>query len=99
SSHIYTLSLHDALPISTPSVCVRSAHPGAQGVLSSLAAASLDPQAGRLLGRGTAVQHQRHDAAGCADRRILLWSRATHRGACERSEEHTSELQSPDHLV
>src|SRR5438552_13189032 len=51
-THIYTLSLHDALPIY---------HPGLDGVLPEL-----------------------HPSVGPDD---------------GRSEEHTSELQSPDHLV
>src|SRR5438552_6001216 len=61
TTEIYTLSLHDALPIWQP--VVRGLHDG-QGVV--------DPQ-GRRRGRL--------------------------RVAALRSEEHTSELQSPDHLV
>src|SRR5438552_11500312 len=61
TTEIYTLSLHDALPIySTPP-------------------ASRSP--------GTPPP-------------FLLWDSAARTGApCLRSEEHTSELQSPDHLV
>src|SRR5215216_8108067 len=51
TTEIYTLSLHDALPISSPTTCVRTGTPRAK----------------------------------------------TH--GATRSEEHTSELQSPDHLV
>src|SRR5258708_21487661 len=64
TTEIYTLSLHDALPI--------YAHP-----------------AGRA-GRG------RRRPCGLAWNRIR---RAARRRARARSEEHTSELQSPDHLV
>src|SRR5258708_11426943 len=57
TTEIYTLSLHDALPISAE-------------WMSRLAAIDV----------------------GCH-------AIVTHREALERSEEHTSELQSPDHLV
>src|SRR5258708_32030630 len=60
TTEIYTLSLHDALPISTT-------------------------RAARVDGG---------EAAGVRPRR----SRSMN-AAAERSEEHTSELQSPDHLV
>src|SRR5438552_19198644 len=56
TTEIYTLSLHDALPIS---------------------------------GREAGARRDRADA-GCVGRGS---------GAISRSEEHTSELQSPDHLV
>src|SRR5437762_7041268 len=67
---IYTLSLHDALPI-------------------SLVTCRLRPRPG---GRGRA----RHSAA--RQRRDLL-PRWGPRGSAGRSEEHTSELQSPMYLV
>src|SRR5207244_12122739 len=59
--HIYTLSLHDALPISAEELSV-------------------------------AGQRAPARERGVPRRRTLRWPRA-------RSEEHTSELQSPDHLV
>src|SRR5947208_11457476 len=69
---IYTISLHDALPISrlrrVPRVEVR----GAQG-------------------RRAGVPARCGDVGGYAARRP--------RSGEHRSEEHTSELQSPDHLV
>src|SRR5258708_37349078 len=75
TTEIYTLSLHDALPISLNSI--RSA-PGCA-----------DPMAKRS-GCG------RNPSTCCS----YLWPTP---GACSasgsRSEEHTSELQSPDHLV
>src|SRR5258708_31601198 len=69
TTEIYTLSLHDALPISTPSQpknsCTR---------LSAVTSISI-----------ANVKSDRY---------------AKKRGRCgSRSEEHTSELQSPDHLV
>src|SRR5258708_27214043 len=60
TTEIYTLSLHDALPI-----CL-----------------------GQRLGRAHALQHLGGAAAGLAAA-----------GQLQGSEEHTSELQSPDHLV
>src|SRR5690348_18145639 len=63
TTEIYTLSLHDALPI-------------------------LPADLPRLRDRGVAVRVRRH----------LVRDRA-HQGRQLRSEEHTSELQSPVHLV
>src|SRR5438552_13917252 len=70
TSHIYTLSLHDALPISAGLRDDRSADPGLAG--------------GPIRGRGGRRGGRANRTSGQA--RI-------------RSEEHTSELQSPDHLV
>src|SRR5207244_11356269 len=61
---IYTLSLHDALPIYTA--------------------------------RATASSRDRGDSWA---RRATRRRRSTSAGGPDRSEEHTSELQSPDHLV
>src|SRR5207244_12176873 len=66
TTQIYTLSLHDALPIS---------HFGSQG----------------LVGKS----HRRVLAEGDQELQIVLYKTVCGR----RSEEHTSELQSPDHLV
>src|SRR5256885_12430074 len=66
TTEIYTLSLHDALPISCPA-CACS----------------------RRRGRGAGRRRCRRCRACCPCR----WSR------CIRSEEHTSELQSPCNLV
>src|SRR5258708_23198220 len=75
TTEIYTLSLHDALPI-----CLRQI------------TAAVGPAApGRPAIAGRAGTRQ----AGQADRR----GREDEVGAHGRSEEHTSELQSPDHLV
>src|SRR5258708_27359562 len=40
-----------------------------------------------------------HGRAVAGEIRRLFAATALHRGAAERSEEHTSQLQSPDHLV
>src|SRR5258708_35444758 len=73
TTEIYTLSLHDALPI--------SAFPQAHKVHSRHVAAA------RCSGR---------PRPGGARRRSCDQAP---RAAANRSEEHTSELQSPDHLV
>src|SRR5258708_23364911 len=74
TTEIYTLSLHDALPI-----CRRhqsgSRRRGDRGPLSPGSLSSSRP-----------VSTSRASAAGAEAREV-------------RSEEHTSELQSPDHLV
>src|SRR5690348_18004739 len=82
---IYTLSLHDALPI-----CNRSnAHPRDAGAVNHRGSA--DP------GRTQESPGRRRGPAGrehCIPKaRISLGT------SCRRSEEHTSELQSPVHLV
>src|SRR5258708_30300746 len=75
TTEIYTLSLHDALPIS------------ARGELQGVGAGVVV---------GLAVDdHLGAEAAAVAD----LDQRRPLRHHHRRSEEHTSELQSPDHLV
>src|SRR5207244_9068094 len=74
-TEIYTLSLHDALPI-----------------LHALAA-----------GDTRAIPHRvaqvEHDLRTTAAKRVADHVVDLHFAAGTRSEEHTSELQSPDHLV
>src|SRR5258708_25316796 len=72
TTEIYTLSLHDALPI-----CCRD--------LADAMCAFLHP--GRARGGGKLVAE------------TLLGERFAKESFGNRSEEHTSELQSPDHLV
>src|SRR5256885_9347399 len=72
TTEIYTLSLHDALPISQP------AKPSVAG--EAVAA---------LMGLGVAE----------ADHRLLDHAAGIGLGDAQRSEEHTSELQSPCNLV
>src|SRR2546423_10978543 len=78
TTEIYTLSLHDALPI-----CARR---GAQGA------------AGNVRGRNA---RKAADRSAAASGRIAGLARVAHRGGsgAARSEEHTSELQSPAYLV
>src|SRR5207244_7850912 len=84
-THIYTLSLHDALPISNilkPSL--------ARGELQCVGATTLDDYR----------KHIEKDAA--LERRlqpIMVAEPSVEETIEIRSEEHTSELQSPDHLV
>src|SRR5690348_17588058 len=79
TTEIYTLSLHDALPISAP----RSARDGT---------ARADLPRARLAARRLAVLERRaHGRSSALPPRLGAWP--------GRSEEHTSELQSPVHLV
>src|SRR5207244_12848157 len=88
STQIYTLSLHDALPISEP-----QATRGGSNLSQPLHRVELPssmPMCPCPLHRPELPQVTR-----CGDpQRILSLSRSP-----PRSEEHTSELQSPDHLV
>src|SRR5207244_11353902 len=80
TSDIYTLSLHDALPISlraAPAACSPK----------TCSAITVRPAQPRCSARACAVGRGRPPAPEC--------SVSGH----SRSEEHTSELQSPDHLV
>src|SRR5947208_10892028 len=75
TTDVYTLSLHDALPISSPgTIC---------GVSCKAPNAAPKPQA-----KSNAVTN---DVRRSGPRKISM--------RLGRSEEHTSELQSPDHLV
>src|SRR5207244_9273838 len=98
-THTTTLSLHDALPISDqdrPTAdCFRPGHPAVQKLVKSPAALS------RTLARFLSLDH----ALTCllaGSVAVLIWF-SLHLAAMRifqvRSEEHTSELQSPDHLV
>src|SRR5207244_11094431 len=90
--YVSLVSLHDALPIWSAAVLAARAHP---------------PGGRRLQPRGGVVQRagdcRRQEAVRDRPRRSpdtarpALRVRAVPRA--ERSEEHTSELQSPDHLV
>src|SRR5206468_11644778 len=89
---IYTLSLHDALPISH-----RRTVAAREGVGRSLARARRDGGAGRAgaprdVARAARCARSAARAVGPGDRRALLLDR-------RRSEEHTSELQSRSDLV
>src|SRR5258708_33231208 len=74
TTEIYTLSLHDALPIWAVPLHAKSALCGAHDPVRRI---------------------ERRDEHGVGFRD----PRAAQCGEQDRSEEHTSELQSPDHLV
>src|SRR5438552_18190543 len=78
TSEIYTLSLHDALPISVWAWLAHGETPGPLAVIG-----------GAVIITATGVK-------AWSDAGTALLDAQTHSG---RSEEHTSELQSPDHLV
>src|SRR5207244_11799577 len=78
---IYTLSLHDALPI-CPSI--------RWNVIESPVTATLLTRASALTASGKMAHPANRNVELCS------FSDASPR---KRSEEHTSELQSPDHLV
>src|SRR5256885_15991937 len=78
TTEIYTLSLHDALPISEFSGDLKLACVRGEGALRTV---ELDPAFFAQIARRAGLQHQR----------FVLGDR--------RSEEHTSELQSPCNLV
>src|SRR5438552_13491192 len=76
TTEIYTLSLHDALPI-----------------YRGGGRASATPLSGARPATGCRPGHPGDPARGNKRREMA------HRQGVRRSEEHTSELQSPDHLV
>src|SRR5256885_2431332 len=86
TTEIYTLSLHDALPISRARAAGARCGPGRRG---------------RAAQSGAEPQQHGHPAQGSArgvDRLSVVSGRRAG-GAVLRSEEHTSELQSPCNLV
>src|SRR5690606_39683338 len=88
TTEIYTLSLHDALPISDLSFAHRDGT-----ARRTLRALSLR-QSGRTEGRHAQFRCLRHL------RQLQSLHRPRHRGRrARRSEEHTSELQSRENLV
>src|SRR5947208_4601675 len=82
TTEIYTLSLHDALPILSDDAIVDAL----SGTAREIAAADAGP------GPTPAVWHR-------LQTRMQVRSGRGARPPWRRSEEHTSELQSPDHLV
>src|SRR5258708_9359228 len=80
TTEIYTLSLHDALPISSGKICERVED---QGKYTQRPCCPCDFSFSRL------EKYSRNSSLKLAVYTLLGF----------RSEEHTSELQSPDHLV
>src|SRR5258708_26562915 len=96
TTEIYTLSLHDALPISTRrrhppghARATRDAHIRPAAAAGSPALAALG-----LHAAGVHPHAQRLDSGQGSRSAASLYPCGLY-----RSEEHTSELQSPDHLV
>src|SRR5207244_13279031 len=79
TTEIYTLSLHDALPISRIAL----------GILNS----KIAPKPETIVLQPKVIVRQ------STQRRTRKIAAARERIRASRSEEHTSELQSPDHLV
>src|SRR5205814_10159807 len=94
SSQIYTLSLHDALPILEPSKRA-SSKSGATRVFSSPS-----PSVELVARNGSAsVRRARTEPSANRISAIRITRGAATSGRETRSEEHTSELQSLRHLV
>src|SRR5258708_24493864 len=96
TTEIYTLSLHDALPIYGMPVCSTNKMPlrAASSLTASLRAPPLAE--GTKAGiRGCSCRH----SSLLTGRRAMRAASITALRGPVRSEEHTSELQSPDHLV
>src|SRR5689334_24859303 len=86
TTHIYTLSLHDALPISTSKPDPPQLHEHRREVSTAVAR----EQSGNILPNDDSRSKFMHHPRELIEQRATL--------AC-RSEEHTSELQSQFHLV
>src|SRR5207244_11068956 len=87
-TYIYSLSLHDALPISRQ-IADASVGWSRRRQRPARCIAARDPRTTNARCRRPAPARQRSRAAAAAGECFALL----------RSEEHTSELQSPDHLV
>src|SRR5207244_5944425 len=90
-SEIHTLSLHDALPIS---IDLATTDPRRPHIAAGKWRSHVHQAARRRRGHVRAA----FGAPRCIDRRRAIHTSASC-GVRSRSEEHTSELQSPDHLV
>src|SRR5207244_13240682 len=89
--HIYTLSLHDALPIS-----LRSARTRAGSLARWARSPSEKSPSPTTRRKGSCTTFRSKSSPGAE------WASSAPRAPARRrwrSEEHTSELQSPDHLV
>src|SRR5207244_12188017 len=95
---IYTLSLHDALPIYARALVSAGALPAA--VQEYIAASKLDPtQAEPIAYAGWITALVAQKVTGPTQQELFDAAAGSLDRAISRSEEHTSELQSPDHLV
>src|SRR5207244_8860892 len=89
TTQIYTLSLHDALPISSIGRLRRFRALELHGIRSVAIRG----------GYGAHLIFYRTTGNTVSVERVMHGARDLERRLLERSEEHTSELQSPDHLV
>src|SRR5207244_13494977 len=87
-SVIYTLSLHDALPICSLGSVLASSLPAGRDKKKSERSSNSSPHIPMRPGCGATTGPP-----------VTFRVRRGHRWRLHRSEEHTSELQSPDHLV
>src|SRR5690606_41684660 len=92
SKHIYTLSLHDALPILPP----RRARPPRPLISLSRFAPK---QQMRVAGHFSPSPRLRGRGGKGVRGEVMLFLLVLLLAACSRSEEHTSELQSRENLV
>src|SRR5207248_11802976 len=92
---LYTLSLHDALPISTTSGCGTAATGTRSPALRSTWTGSSASTTTSAMRPATPCS----TSALCCGRRCAPATCRPASGATSRSEEHTSELQSPYDLV
>src|SRR5207244_9620983 len=98
TTHIYPPTLHDALPISPRALrttITRSSPRGREDRRASLHGTCLHAQRLPLF---IPAGPTRAGRGGLAGSRLRRAARDRRRGRA-RSEEHTSELQSPDHIV
>src|SRR5207244_12236837 len=89
-AEIYPLSLHDALPIS-PHACLRAASGSVGRPRSAFTAEGARP--------ADAAPGRHRSLSGLRDHDPDIPEACDAAQERRRSEEHTSELQSPDHLV
>src|SRR5207244_11461562 len=92
STRSYTPSLHDALPISSWKRSRR------RRLMSNLLRGSGSGQPGSRI-ESTCVTPPAQWQSSSSIPQIVTWKGTSCISATARSEEHTSELQSPDHLV
>src|SRR2546427_3661556 len=91
TTEIYTLSLHDALPISCIRVLANS--------LSQSRRRTRRPTWVRWSAANAKLRNASRSERSCAATSGFCTFTATWRPSCSRSEEHTSELQSQSNLV
>src|SRR5258708_18614923 len=97
TTEIYTLSLHDALPIYLADAVDLALGQGPAGGRHGIGLVGDLAQQPAVVQADEADAHGRACRGGAGARAVLAQRRF--QGQPGRSEEHTSELQSPDHLV